>query len=416
MNDLQGFVDALASQLDRPVGVDDSHFRLLAHSAHRPGQPVDAVRMAKLLRREAAPKVKAWLDDHGVREARDFVRVPASDELEMAARVIVPLRFDGELLGFIALIDEPAPLSDRELVRVASCTDDLGVALFCQRRLRLERRDPRLARARAALGLPARASAGEEPPPGEELLPAAAVYACVVARAVGPSTEVALPGWILTSLAVSLERACQASLPGHSIGLIEEEMAVGMLAAGGRKEVEAFARRVGDELTARLANQAQWRAAIGVGTAVASLGALRASFEQARHAAFLAATDRGPHPIARWPELGADGTISSLLDGADPARVVPEPVARLLAHPDAAGLLKTAESYLDRGGDTAASAAALFIHRSSLYHRLRRIEEIAGVDLSAGDGRLELHLGMRLWRMAGSPSAAPGRSPPELRA
>jgi DNA-binding PucR family transcriptional regulator len=34
-----------------------------------------------------------------------------------------------------------------------------------------------------------------------------------------------------------------------------------------------------------------------------------------------------------------------------------------------------------------------------MYHRLRRIERIAGVDLRDGDDRLTLHVGLRIRRL-----------------
>jgi DNA-binding PucR family transcriptional regulator len=58
--------------------------------------------------------------------------------------------------------------------------------------------------------------------------------------------------------------------------------------------------------------------------------------------------------------------------------------------------VETLEAYLDRAGDAQAAAAALFVHRTTLYHRLRRIERIAGVDLRDGDDRLLLHMALRL--------------------
>jgi DNA-binding PucR family transcriptional regulator len=72
---------------------------------------------------------------------------------------------------------------------------------------------------------------------------------------------------------------------------------------------------------------------------------------------------------------------------------VPEALARLLPHPE---LVETLEAYLDRAGDAQAAAAALFIHRTTLYHRLRRIERVAEVDLHDGDDRLLLHMALRL--------------------
>ena len=102
-----------------------------------------------------------------------------------------------------------------------------------------------------------------------------------------------------------------------------------------------------------------------------------------------------------WEELGAYRTMAALLGDADPAAALPPSIDRLLADRDGLGLIETAETYLDLGGDAKATAAALFIHRSSLYKRLHRIERLTGYDLHRGDDRLELHLGLRLWRLAG---------------
>ena len=49
--------------------------------------------------------------------------------------------------------------------------------------------------------------------------------------------------------------------------------------------------------------------------------------------------------------------------------------------------------------DAKATAAALWPHRTSLYYRLRRIEDLAGVDLSRGADRLLCHLALRLARL-----------------
>jgi len=393
MSDLQAMVDAMADALDRPVGVDDARFRLLAHSAHREGQPVDAVRLAKLLRREANAQVKDWLERHGVREAGSFVRVPRCEELDMAARIIAPLRFDGDLLGFLALIDEPEPFSEEELAEALGYVEDLSLALFRTHRLGGEGGDGAADRVRAAL------EDGRMAPAGEPLLPAAPLYACVVARAAAPDGSQATPEWAIASMAASLRQARQWTLPGHSVALVEEEAATGAFALAGAEELDSIVSRLSSDLEARLGEHPDWHAAVGVGAPVAALGSLRRSFLQARHAARLASLG-GPGRVARWPELGADGTIASLLGEADPAEFVPGSLQALLRHPDAEALIQTARAYLDQAGDTGGTAAALFIHRTSLYHRLRRIEAITGLDLSSGDGRLELHLGLRLWRMA----------------
>jgi hypothetical protein len=74
-------------------------------------------------------------------------------------------------------------------------------------------------------------------------------------------------------------------------------------------------------------------------------------------------------------------------------------------------LLGTLETYLDLAGSAQRTAAALSLHRATLYYRLRRIEQIVGVDLEDGNDRLALHLSLKLARLAGI-IAEPGRKPP----
>jgi DNA-binding PucR family transcriptional regulator len=71
-----------------------------------------------------------------------------------------------------------------------------------------------------------------------------------------------------------------------------------------------------------------------------------------------------------------------------------------LPRPD---LLITARTVLDCGGDIAAAAASLHIHRTTLYYRIDRIEALTGVNLRAGPRRDDLHLALRLaaYREAG---------------
>jgi DNA-binding PucR family transcriptional regulator len=59
-------------------------------------------------------------------------------------------------------------------------------------------------------------------------------------------------------------------------------------------------------------------------------------------------------------------------------------------------LAATLEAFLDAAGDIKRTAAALSLHRSGLYYRLQRIEELTGLDLAQGDDRLLAQLALRL--------------------
>lgn len=99
--------------------------------------------------------------------------------------------------------------------------------------------------------------------------------------------------------------------------------------------------------------------------------------------------------VAAWSALGADRLVAQLPAAA--MADVPAPLADLVRGDPA--LVETLAAFLDAGGDVKATAAALSLHRSGLYYRLQRVEELTGLDLSRGDDRLLAHLAIRARRM-----------------
>ncbi|MBB3078890.1 sugar diacid utilization regulator [Streptomyces violarus] len=67
-------------------------------------------------------------------------------------------------------------------------------------------------------------------------------------------------------------------------------------------------------------------------------------------------------------------------------------------------LVETLSRYFDCGGNYAETAESLAIHRSTLRYRLQRIREISGHDLTNVEGRLNLQVATRVWKiMLGGP-------------
>jgi sugar diacid utilization regulator len=398
MSDVQALVDALAAELDRPAGVDDRHFRSIAYSSH--ADDIDSVRLASILQRQAPRSVREWLEEIGVHEAATHLRVPANPELGMAARVCMPLRFDEIPLGYLWLIDEPEPVTDEQIEEVRRYAEEFGVALYRARLL--ERDDRRLERELVArlIGLregdPARA--------GEEILRAghlvsATAYAVLTLTAVEedggePSDAVRV------RLVDAAEQLRRAVAPHHLLVLVDGDEVIVVLALTGAEELS---RRT-DALLAAISASGPvgWRPLIGVSEERAAIARVGETYQQARAAVRVAAAIAPDRKVARWDDLGAYRTVAALVQDRDPAELVPPSFARLLSSADASSLIETLERYLDLGGDARGAAESLFIHRSSLYGRLHRIEELAEVDLHSGEDRLELHLGLRLWRLAGS--------------
>ena len=116
---------------------------------------------------------------------------------------------------------------------------------------------------------------------------------------------------------------------------------------------------------------------------------LPAQWAQARAAARVAAAVAHLSPVAHWAELGAWRAVSELA-GPDPV-VLPLLADRVLA--------ETAEVFLDCAGSASRAAAALQVHRQTLYYRLARIEELTGLDLADGEARLLLHTSLKAARL-----------------
>jgi hypothetical protein len=85
----------------------------------------------------------------------------------------------------------------------------------------------------------------------------------------------------------------------------------------------------------------------------------------------------------------------------------------LLDAPETLPLVETLETYLDVAGNAQVTAERLNLHRTSLYYRLQRVEQLAGTDLKDGQERLALHMALKVARMTGQyvPRHPNGRQP-----
>jgi DNA-binding PucR family transcriptional regulator len=73
---------------------------------------------------------------------------------------------------------------------------------------------------------------------------------------------------------------------------------------------------------------------------------------------------------------------------------------RLLRADGGRVLAQTLETYLDLAGNAHATAERLRLHRTTLYYRLQRVEQLAGTNLKDGNERLTLHLALKLAQLS----------------
>jgi DNA-binding PucR family transcriptional regulator len=105
--------------------------------------------------------------------------------------------------------------------------------------------------------------------------------------------------------------------------------------------------------------------------------------------------------VVAFDDLGLYRLLHAGHDDTEIEQYVREWLGRLLDYDSRhhTELTNTLFHYLECGGNYAATADALVIHRSTLRYRLRRIKDVGDVDLHDVDSRLNLHVAARAWHM-----------------
>jgi hypothetical protein len=391
-SDLQRAIDALAHRLDRSVAADDTKMRLIAHSPHR--GPVDAARLGSLLNREVPAEMIQWAHALGVSQAQEPIRLPSNPPLGFDyPRVGVPIRSGGILLGYLWIIDPVGDMGDVEMGAAERCAAEAGAIIHRDQLLDQMRADQESQVVRGLLAAdPADAADAARRAHELALLPPGDV-AVVVIRAPaigGAETAVEL------ALVNGVERAARHTHPRdwlHSIA--GDRVTVVVPVSSPAAEI---ARAVIDAVNH--VHPCSDGARAGIGGAHPAAGAA-ASHREASDALTVAERTGFAGDVVTWDDLGAYRLLCRISDDDLVAHATHPGLDRLLSGDAGEELVQTLECYLDNAGAVKETAAALFVHRGSLYHRLERIERITGTDLAHGEDRLSLHLAIKAARLLG---------------
>lgn len=385
--DLQEIVDLASQLLGQPALLEDRDFNLVAFHSQKPG--IDVVRQRSILERGSSVEVRAWFEQFGIATAPRPVSTPVDPERGTLGRLCVPARWNGVNHGYLWVLDPDGEVAgSAAVVEVQQLAVHAG-ALLAQRAM---------GRYDVSMLLDSLLSpdSARSRPAADEIIERNLLGATdpvvVVDVQLRPAEEaVPVNVWSLPPGVVA------AVHPGRAT-LLVRLAAPGDLSAASRIAVEIRKQhefRVGTG----------WRGSllIGIGDAQPSLRSARRSHRQATLAARVAALEGQPRTAA-WPDLGVYrllgcGPESDLFDA-----VLDNRVRRLLEHGDAE-LVRTARTFLDEAGSMQRTTARLGIHRQTAYHRIRRIEQVTGLDLAQGGDRLALHLGITLAPLLSRPEA-----------
>ncbi|HEY9370232.1 helix-turn-helix domain-containing protein, partial [Streptomyces sp.] len=127
----------------------------------------------------------------------------------------------------------------------------------------------------------------------------------------------------------------------------------------------------------------------GLAAARRGLAELDAGWHEATAATRAALAEPRLGPLAQWSSIGPYRLLTALPEAPHDPTVAP------LLQPAHTELARTAEVFLDHAGQAGRTAAALGIHRQTLYYRLSRVEALTGLDLDDGEHRLLLHMALK---------------------
>ena len=387
--EFQDIVDEVSRLLERPATLEDRDFNLVAFCSHE--AQVDEVRLRSIMRRHSTREVRDWFEQFGIATSQVPVRTPASAELEVLSRLCLPVRWGNITYGYLWLLDEDGTIDTERLPTAAALVEQAGALMAHQARSREElaytvedllSTDSEAA-GRAAESLHELGIVGRD-------VPVAAVALRLATPDPGPPVPMTL--WRLPRSVLA------ASGVDHHTLLVP-------LGTGGLDVARDIARRAWDLYAERLPPALRPSLVVGIGGVQPDLARARDSWLEARLAAQVSATVESMRPIAVWPELGVYRLLACGPDRALASAVLDPTVHRLLEQDDPE-LTRTALTFLETGGNVQETAAALHVHRQTVYYRVQKIEQVTGLTLSRGDHRLVLHLGLTLAPFVADP--APG--------
>ncbi|BBC32727.1 uncharacterized protein SGFS_040210 [Streptomyces graminofaciens] len=375
--DYQELVDEISELLGAPATLENRDFELIAFGAYDSEGELDAsaldpVRARSILTRRSTAAVREWFEGFGITRATGPVRIPPTPEAGVyRGRVCLPVRHRGVVLGYVWLLDDDPGPSDAQLGAAMEVAGRIGALLADEalhgadltRELRAvlaaERgwqRDMAVAELRTALG-----------PRGDGVH----TMVCV---APWPSADPDDAPSVRTVPGATALCTVPWGAAGHGLALL-----VRLRSA----DVPAPALTA----AARLLERAGADAAAGVAGGRAGLAELGTAWHEASAAARAALAEPRFGPVAEWRSIGPYRLLTSL-----PPETGQDPAVRALSTPAHRELARTAEVFLDCAGQAGRTAAALGIHRQTLYYRLSRVEQLTGLDLDDGEDRLLLHM------------------------
>lgn len=398
-DDLLALVDATAALAGGPVTIEDAQLRVLAFSGFE--GDLDDERVASILARRTPDRVVKRLRDSGV-----VARVAASEDVvaftcaDMRPRRAIAIRAGGLVLGYIWAAEASAPLSahaDAGLREAARLAAPLllrhRVVTDLERRVRGDLLRSLLAGRGPAMTLAA-----------ELGLPPAAQYTVIAYDLACSDRDEAV---LVEGRTVDFVSMFFRSYRRDALVVADGPRVYALVLGADAQPREALALVV-RESVASMRQALKLDLHAGIGTTIDALDAVPESRQAAEQALRVGCDDEHGLVVDIEDVRGESFLIELAEYVAGHPRPLARPLMRLYEHDRLNGTeyVETLTVYLDCFGNSALAADRLHIHPNTLRYRIRRLTELAEVDLEQPVQRFALEAQLRLLALAGSRALA----------
>lgn len=135
---------------------------------------------------------------------------------------------------------------------------------------------------------------------------------------------------------------------------------------------------------------------IGVGEVYQGIAGIRKSFYQAEQAIKLINIKKVLEPIIYFEKLGTYRLLEPLIGTQVLSDFYKSSIKKLVDYDQKGDLIYTLKTYFDENEVLNVSAGKLYIHVNTLKYRMKKIEEITGLDLRRSEDKLTLFLGLKI--------------------
>lgn len=397
--DLFTLANAIAALVDAPITIEDRSSRVLAFSGRQ--DEADDSRIETILERQVPERYSTLLSEAGFfkrlysTDGAVHIQLQAAGDEAIKIRAAIAVRAGDEVLGSIwaAVTEELSPQRDAALRDAAKLVAlhllRVRAGADAERRLRAD-----------LLGTALEGGAGATQALSQLGLEHVdlVVFAAGLPGDAGTASldELSERSVLRQRLSDAIAIHLAAVHPRSSVALLGDTI-YGVLPTQ-RTDGEAGATRLARDFLSRIGPQTPVYVGLGpVSSGAADIAAGRASADRALRV--LREQGGQTSRVALLSDVQVDALLLELRDHvAGRGERASGPLARLSEH-DAnndSDLVNTLRAWLDTMGDIAAAADQLHIHPNTFRYRLRRLSEIADLDLTDPEARFGAMLQLRI--------------------